>query len=81
MHENLQSERERLENEISSNELLDSPITDDKIKHAIKSFKSNKACGRDRIAHELLKFGVYSLLTPLCKVFNSVFTSGLYPSK
>ena len=81
MHETLQSEQERLENEISSNEMLDSPITENEIKHAIKSLKSNKACGPDRITNEMLKFGVHSLLTPLCKVFNSVFTSGLYPSK
>ena len=81
MHENLQSERERLENEISSNEMLDSLITENEIKHAIKSLKSNKACGPERITNEMLKFGVHSLLTPLCKVFNSVFTSGLYPSK
>ena len=81
MHENLQRERERLENEISSNEMVDSPITENEIKHAIKSLKSNKACGPDRITNEMLKFGVHSLLTSLCKVFNSVFTSGLYPSK
>ena len=81
MHENLQNERGRLENEISSNEMLDSPTTENEIKHAIKSLKANKACGPDRITNEMLKLGVHSLLTPLCKFFNSVFASGLYPSK
>ena len=54
MHENLQNERERLENEISSNEMLDFPITENEIKQAIESLKSNKACGPDRITKEML---------------------------
>ena len=77
MHENLQSERERLENEMSSNEMLDSPITENEIKHAIKSLKSNKACGPYRITNEMLKFRVHSLLTPLCNVFNSLLVYSL----
>ena len=60
--------------------MIDSPITENEIKQAIKSLKSNKACGPDRITNEMLKFGVNSRLTLLCKVFNAVFTSGLYPS-
>ena len=69
MHENLQSERDRLQNEISSNEMLDSPITENEIKQPIESLKSNKACGPDRIINEMLKFGVHSLLKPTLQSF------------
>ena len=78
MHVKLQSERERLENERTSNEMLDSPITENEIKQAIKSLKSNKACGPDRMTNEMLKFGVHSLLTPLGKVFLILYSPLVY---
>ena len=61
---------------------LDSPITENEINTAMRLLKSNKAYGPvrpDQITIEMLKFGAQSLLTPLCKVFNSVLMSGLYP--
>ena len=78
-NENFQNRLIQLEKEIRPNETLDSPITENEIKEALHSLKSNKACGPDQITNEMLKFGAHYLITPLRKLFNSVFTSELYP--
>ena len=75
----LQNEQMLLKREICPNETLDSLITENENKTAICLLKSNKACEPDQITNEMLKFGAQLLLTPMCKFFNSVFMSGLYP--
>ena len=48
---------------------------------AISKLKSGKAVGLDSLPNEMLKSGGTILLPILQKLFNLVFTSGIYPSK
>jgi hypothetical protein len=48
---------------------------------AISKLKSGKAVGLDSLPNEILKSGGSILVPILQKLFNLVFTSGIYPSK
>jgi hypothetical protein len=56
-------------------------ITSSEIMIAISKLKSGKAVGLDSLPNELLKSGRTILVPILQKLFNLVFTSGIYPSK
>ena len=51
------------------------------IRLAIKSLKCNKSSGLDHITNEMLKYGQYYLLSPICKLFNSVLKLGIFPKQ
>ena len=59
---------------------LDSPISINEIETTVKSLKSRKAPGPDKIRNEMLKAGVQFLKTALQKLFNLILQSGFYPS-
>ena len=63
---------------------LDYKITSSEIMKAISKLKSGKAVGLDSLPNEILKSGGSggTILVPILqKLFNLVFTSGIYPSK
>ena len=63
---------------------LDYKITSSELMKAISKLKSGKAVGLDSLPNEILKSGGSgsTILVPILqKLFNLVFTSGIYPSK
>ena len=67
------------ENELIFNE-LDFAITENEIEKAIRSLKNSKASGLSMIINEMVKYGQLTLTPLLCKLFNLVFSSGIYPN-
>ena len=44
-----------------------------------KKLKNNKSPGKDGIINELIKYGKDTLFEPLLKLFNNVYSSGIFP--
>lgn len=83
-HNNLQNIEEKLRNleqNTPSFTLLDNKITDLELMKAFSQLKSGKSPGLDNISNEMLKASCSYTKKLLLKLFNAVFTSGLYPSK
>ena len=59
--------------------LLDTIIKEKEIKTCISKLKNNKASGLDSIRNEILKAGATILLPCMNKLFNLIFSSGIYP--
>jgi hypothetical protein len=60
---------------------LDYEITTGELQKAFSKLKSWKSPGLDNVSNEMLKAS-HSYMNPcLLKLFNAVFTSGIYPSK
>ena len=59
---------------------LDAVIKDKEILNCISKLKNNKACGLDSIKNEMIKSVASIFLPCLNKLFNLIFSSGLYPS-
>ena len=59
---------------------LDAVIKDKEILNCISKLKNNKACGLDSIKNEMIKSSASIFLPCLNKLFNLIFSSGLYPS-
>lgn len=75
----------RIEDEMGLNDtdvsMLNNDITVDDVAWAIGDLKLNKASGTDNISAEMLKCGS-TIATPfLTRLFNVVFTKGIYPSE
>ena len=76
------SELEALIKEMSSKPTfnnLDYRITKQEIKTAIAGLKNGKACGLDTISAEMVKTSLPILLDVYVKLFNTIFSNGLYP--
>jgi hypothetical protein len=54
-------------------------ITENEIEKAIISLKNSKASVLSMIINEMVKYGQLTLTPLLCKLFNLVFSSGIYP--
>ena len=70
------------ENDIDSNaiyEELDEGIELSEVMKAIKKLNCNKSNAEDLMINELFVYGKDILAPTLCKLFNSIFNSGLYP--
>ena len=70
------------ENDIDSNaayEELDESIELSEVMEAIKKLNCNKSNAEDLIINEFFVYGKDILAPTLCKLFNSIFNSGLYP--
>ena len=61
-------------------QFLNSPITIDEIKKAIRKLKCQKATGIDGIPVEFYKHGCNELLPALVLLFNTIIANGDYPS-
>ena len=70
-----------LEEELSTEteHILNEDITEDEVKQAIERLKVGKACGVDGITAEMVKTGGKDVLLFLTKLFNILFSKGLYP--
>ena len=61
---------------------LDSRITDKKkVLIAIRNLKNNKSSGSGGIKNEMLKHSQSHTLPCIIKLFNIIFSSGIYPAK
>ena len=75
---------ENSENEGESSvvdEFLDSGISEEEVKAAIRHLKNNKSPGPDGIMSEILKALDTAIVPFLVKYFNKLFSSGLYPTE
>ena len=62
------------------NEILDSDISTDEVSKAINKLKGNKAAGADGIVAELIKGAQPNILGYLVKLFNVLFSKGIFPT-
>ena len=60
---------------------LNADISGDEVKRAVQSLKKGKSGGTDGIVPEMLKLGGEEVITFLTKLFNKVFSSGVYPEE
>jgi hypothetical protein len=56
-------------------------ITTGELQKAFSKLKSGKSPGLDNVSNEMLKASQSYMNPCLLKLFNAVFTSGIYPSK
>lgn len=61
--------------------LLDSDISEGEVKIALRKLKCGKAAGPDQIINEFLKYAEPLILPFLVRMFNKVFSSGIYPEE
>ena len=59
---------------------LDFLVKSGEIEKVVKSLKNGKSSGIDQIQNEMIKSGLNTLIKPMTKLFNLVFSSGNYPS-
>ena len=52
------------------------PITPEEVFRAMKTLKSHRACGADKIPNELLKYGGFALAAHIAGVLNDIFERG-----
>ena len=62
-------------------ELLDSEITEDEVRKAIRRLKSGKAAGTDQIINEFLKSTERVTLPFLVKLCKAIFNQGIFPEE
>ena len=62
-------------------ELLDSEITEDEVRKAIRRLKSGKAAGADQDINEFLKSTERVILPFLVKLCNAIFNQGIFPEE
>jgi len=60
---------------------MDKEISQQEVLRALKQMKNKKAADLDCMISEMLKFGQCHLLYSVTKLFNLIFSSGLYPKK
>ena len=60
-------------------DMLNSPISEDEVKKAVKRLKNGKACGEDKILNEMIKAFSETHMGVLTKIFNIVLQSGHMP--
>ena len=65
---------------MNNEHILNNQITSEEILNAVKTLKNGKAAGADFISNEMIKNGIQTLLSSLCKLFNLVFNSGSFPT-
>ena len=62
-------------------ELLDSEITEDEVRKAIRRLKTGKAAGADQVINEFLKSTERVILPFLVKLCNAIFNQGIFPEE
>ena len=58
---------------------LNFKITESEVNRAIKNLKKGKTCGPDSITNEMIKASIPTLIGPITKMFNTVFSTCIYP--
>lgn len=64
---------------VTTNEDINRPITEEEILIAVKGLKNNKAPGSDEIINEQIKHSIHSMIKIYTKLFNIVFDKGIVP--
>ena len=64
-----------------SDHVLNEDLTEEEVKKAINRLKVDKATGIDGISAEMIKTGGDAVLCFLTKLFNTLFSKGLYPKE
>ena len=84
-NEDFMSKHDRVSTNITRNpiveDVLDSHVTQDKMKNAIQTLKGNNICGLDGLLVEILKKQASLLCNPLCLLFNYMFDKGESPKE
>ena len=62
-------------------DMLNSPISEDEVKKAVKRLKNGKACGEDKILNEMIKAFSETHMGVLTNIFNIVLQSGHMPDE
>jgi hypothetical protein len=60
-------------------EELDVPFTEAELEKCLKALKKNKSVGTDTIMNEYILTGNTTLIPVLCKLFNNILMSGIFP--
>ena len=68
-------------NSTLSDDICNSPITEEEIKTHLRKLKNRKAAGADGIPGEFLKYAADELCDPLLLIYNSIFDRGDWPTK
>ena len=79
--DNINQKINALEENSASFSELDFRISEKEISEAIDKLKKNKAAGLDGIPNEIFKGGKTKFLPILHKLFNLVFSTGMYPKQ
>ena len=58
----------------------DRTISKEEVCSSIRRLKINKSPGPDGIISELVRYSIYSLLDPFCKIVNLIFRATSYPT-
>ena len=58
---------------------LDEPVTETEVRKVVKSLKTKKAAGLDRIRNKMLKSGINHLISSLVELFNFIIRKGSFP--
>ena len=61
--------------------LKEAPLTDEELKIAFETLKSNKSPGFDEISSDVIKFVVDALIEPIRYIFNLSLNKGIFPDK
>lgn len=77
----IEEKLELLEQKSKCFSTLDYKITTGELQKAFSKLKSGKSPGLDNVSNEMLKASQSYMNPCLLKLFNAVFTSGIYPSK
>ena len=59
---------------------LNSEISEEEIKCAVKNLKNNKSAGPDHVIGEMLKHSICLLMPYVKKLFNEIFSAGKFPN-
>ena len=60
---------------------FDEHITVKEVTNAIRTLRNNTCVGFDTISNEMLKSCSTNMLQCICKLFNLIYESGIYPAK
>ena len=58
---------------------LDYQITHQEISKCVSKLKNGKSPGSDQILNEFIKFGITTIIPAVTKLFNNVYSSGIFP--
>ena len=71
--------KEKPTNEDLDNRQLNQPFHEEELEKCFSKLKNNKACGKDLISNEFLKYAYPKLGKPICQLFNLVLKTGMVP--
>ena len=61
--------------------IINTEITEDEVKNAVKNLRNGKAGSDDRIINEYIKCSIDKMLSSYVKIFNIILNSGEIPNE